>query len=330
MPAVSRPLQQVKTNVVAQAIESSSPPRLAINLAFLVVCLSLMVVYYFKFSSWNRSLLARHLLPTLHPDDLKKRFWEQSRGIGITKPTMPTNQSSNADRLKGGKKARPRHADNIPYWPQREGDEVRDGSPGGAPAEKNIPLKFTSRPPPPPPMTPLAIETGPYYFQERRHSGSVSISGETATPFYQHQNPDYSAGSSTSSTALPGFEGSPTSSRRRSYTKTLSLGSPQGVSAAELDATISSFTPHSFPSSNPMLPPPPHGSFSQDEIEVHGEVISVTDDAGMGWRRHTRVCGGGVCLACLASGGEEGGFYALMCPLRIEGINGNNHFSDAT
>jgi len=45
-----------------------------------------------------------------------------------------------------------------------------------------------------------------------------------------------------------------------------------------------------------------------DGIKVQGEIISVTDGHGAGWQRHTRVYGGGVCLACAASG-REGGFY---------------------
>lgn len=44
------------------------------------------------------------------------------------------------------------------------------------------------------------------------------------------------------------------------------------------------------------------------QVDVHGQMISVTDDSGAGWKRHTRVYGGGVCLACAASGGG-GGFY---------------------
>ncbi|KAK7917425.1 hypothetical protein PG985_011033 [Apiospora marii] len=319
MPAVSRPSEQAKINVVALAIDSPSPSRRVINLAFLVVCLSLMVAYYFKFTSWDRSLLTRHLTGPQHPagqrENLKRNLSGQSRGISTTKSAMPTNQSSKTDRRKGSKKARPRHADNSTYWPQHESDAVRDGSPSGAPAEEMMPLRFASRPPPPPPMTPLVIETGPFHFQERRHSEAVSISGDAATPFYQQQNPDYSAASSTSSTTAPVFQGYPTSSQRVSYTHTLSFGSPRDVSSAELDASMPSFTPHSFPSSNPMLPPPPHDSFAQDEVEVHGEIISVTDDAGMGWKRHTRVYGGGVCLACQASGGEEGGFYGPNVPL---------------
>jgi len=52
---------------------------------------------------------------------------------------------------------------------------------------------------------------------------------------------------------------------------------------------------------------------SEEQIDLHGEVISVTDDAGHGWKRHTRVYGGGVCLACAAA--EQGGFYGDKVPL---------------
>jgi hypothetical protein len=48
---------------------------------------------------------------------------------------------------------------------------------------------------------------------------------------------------------------------------------------------------------------------------LQGEIISVMDDAGHGWKRHTRVYGGGVCLACVAAGDREGGFYGDTVPL---------------
>lgn len=50
------------------------------------------------------------------------------------------------------------------------------------------------------------------------------------------------------------------------------------------------------------------------EIDLQGEIISVMDDAGHGWKRHTRVYGGGVCLACVAAGGQ-GGFYGDKVPM---------------
>ena len=53
---------------------------------------------------------------------------------------------------------------------------------------------------------------------------------------------------------------------------------------------------------------------SEEEIDIHGEIVSVIYDGGHGWTRHTRVYGGGACLACLAAG-EEGGFYGDKVPL---------------
>jgi hypothetical protein len=53
---------------------------------------------------------------------------------------------------------------------------------------------------------------------------------------------------------------------------------------------------------------------SIEEVDIHGEAISVMDHAGHGWKRHTRVYGGGVCLACAAAD-EEGGFYGDKVPL---------------
>ncbi|AEO63671.1 uncharacterized protein THITE_2109208 [Thermothielavioides terrestris NRRL 8126] len=104
------------------------------------------------------------------------------------------------------------------------------------------------------------------------------------------------------------------------------------------------FSPSSYPPTSPLLPPPPPGQYdyyktppsappeyefvggpggpgvflSQHEIDLQGEIISVVDDAGHGWTRHTRVYGGGVCLACAAAAardGGQGGFYGDKVPL---------------
>jgi hypothetical protein len=55
----------------------------------------------------------------------------------------------------------------------------------------------------------------------------------------------------------------------------------------------------------------------EGEMQLQGEIISAVDDAGHGWKRHTRVYGGGVCLACAASGKTHGGggFYGPKVPL---------------
>ena len=93
------------------------------------------------------------------------------------------------------------------------------------------------------------------------------------------------------------------------------------------------FSPSSYPPSSPLLPPPPPvndapseyvfvggpggpGVFLEErEIDIHDEIISVMDEEGHGWKRHTRVYGGnGACLACLSSE-DQGGFYGDKVPL---------------
>lgn len=168
------------------------------------------------------------------------------------------------------------------------------------------------RPPPPPPLTPPTFTAGSFPFEDRRLSGAVSVVGDLDMSFFDQPNPDYTSSSDSSSTALDTKQTTPATPRRKSYTKMLPIGSPRVVTTdGELDYHHAlSFSPSSFPSSSPILPLAPHASFDQPkEIDVKGEIISLTDDSGAGWKRHTRVYGGGVCLACMASGGQHGGFY---------------------
>ena len=192
-----------------------------------------------------------------------------------------------------------------------------------------------SRPPPPPPLTPPAFSATVFPFEERRRSSAVSIPPELDATFIHLPNPDY-AGDSTSTDA---YGSSPRSTagtpRRRSYTKSVPAGIPiptaTASSSTETMTSAETFSPSSYPPTSPLLPPPPPGHEfpyqyefvggpggpgiveSEEQIDLHGEVISVTDDAGHGWKRHTRVYGGGVCLACAAA--EQGGFYGDKVPL---------------
>lgn len=89
----------------------------------------------------------------------------------------------------------------------------------------------------------------------------------------------------TASTYKPPFSSSyppPELPRRRSYTKTLSFSST--TSAAPYPSSTTTGTPAS--------------NFIK-EASLTGEIIS-----GEGWRRHTRVYGGGVCVACEESQGR--------------------------
>src|SRR3569833_1780030 len=226
--------------------------------------------------------------------------------------------------------------DRASWLVAHAGDEGRDDL-GSAPAaaaaaagrssgllDFTTPRQFMARPPPPPPLTPPSLTTGAFPFENRRPSYAVSIPGELETlspvSFIHHPNPDYMASSSGADVAS-----SSSTPRRRSYTKMLPLGIPSASSTTEesLGVAKDSFAPSSFPSASPLLPPPPPSNeeevLLQDdsdaarEIDLLGEIISVLDDSGAGWKRHTRVYGGGVCLACLAAGG--GGFYGDKVPL---------------
>jgi hypothetical protein len=177
---------------------------------------------------------------------------------------------------------------------------------------------FMNRPPPAPPLTPPELSTTIFNFDDRPRSRPSS------RPSFIHQpNPDYSGSGSTS--VSQGVADSQAAPKRRSYNKTLPIGipTPQTSSTGQDstgpgDETKVTFSPSSYPPSSPILPPAPPGSQTAEHpehggsvrnIDVKGEIISVLDREGAGWTRHTRVYGGGVCLACAAAGNREGGFY---------------------
>jgi hypothetical protein len=211
-----------------------------------------------------------------------------------------------------------------------------------------IPRHFT-RPPPPPPLTPPTLSGAFFPFEDRRPSYAASIPPALDTGFIHQPNPEY--GGSTSADVL---SSSPQSAapfpRRRSYTRSIPIGIPVPTNTASASSsnetmtsgsTTNSFSPSSYPPTSPLLPPPPPGQYelpplappeyefvggpggpgiflSQQEIDLQGEIISVMDGAGHGWKRHTRVYGGGACLACVAAtqrDDEQGGFYGDKVPL---------------
>jgi hypothetical protein len=175
--------------------------------------------------------------------------------------------------------------------------------------QESLPRQLISRPPPAPPLTPPELSNTVFTFDDRpRNSAS----------FFHQPNPDYASVSTTTSTSQSS-SASPPTPRRRSYNKTLPIGIPVPLSASgsESDTADLTFSPSSYPPTSPLLPPAPPGMLELEddsktvrEIDVRGEIISVVDGDGAGWTRHTRVYGGGVCLACAASGGDHsGGFY---------------------
>lgn len=177
----------------------------------------------------------------------------------------------------------------------------------GLKAVPDIMARSFARRPPAPPLTPPEPSTNifsPYDRPRSRHS------------FIHQPNPDYTSTSAPSSPP-------PATPKRRTYSKTMPIGIPTpqnsslGASAEPLFATAdgTNFSPSSYPPTSPLLPPAPpgtqHSPQEEDGRDVHvkGEIISSLDHEGAGWTRHTRVYGGGVCLACAAAGNHEGGFY---------------------
>ncbi|EFQ31452.1 hypothetical protein CGRA01v4_11036 [Colletotrichum graminicola] len=190
----------------------------------------------------------------------------------------------------------------------------------GKPSNMDSARFMLSRPQPPPPLTPPEMSPSVFTYDERRRSFTSGVS-ELDASFFEQPNPDYmsstftGASTATQSTHTTRFSMTP---RRRSYTKTLSIGMPIPSTSPIFDDAEMTFSPSSYPPTSSLLPGPPpiYGEILYDEatnreILVQGEIISLLDDAGQGWKRHTRVYGGGVCLACAASGddGHHGGFY---------------------
>jgi hypothetical protein len=169
---------------------------------------------------------------------------------------------------------------------------------------QTLPRQFISRLPPAPPLTPPELSSAVFNISPDQVHAVDS--------FMRQPNPDYMG--STASVMPQADSTSPTTPRRRSYQRILPIGipTPQQSFKADVDSANAPFSPSSYPPTSPLLPPPPPVSseaFGQREVNLQGEIISVLDNDGAGWSRHTRVYGGGVCLACAASGGEHGGFY---------------------
>ncbi|KJZ73885.1 hypothetical protein HIM_06778 [Hirsutella minnesotensis 3608] len=164
---------------------------------------------------------------------------------------------------------------------------------------------LASRRRPATPLTPPELSSAVFTIEDAPHRQES---------FIHQPNPDYL----TSTSPIATITTSSTRSGRRSYAKNLPIGNPfpRQELSSDVDTADLTFSPSSYPPSRPLPPPPPTGGPSDDAFSqtramgVKGEIISVLNDQGAGWTRHTRVYGGGVCLACAASGGKHGGgFY---------------------
>lgn len=291
MPAVNIPLQETLGNVTSYPVPGSQLRLLyRIPLTFLGFILLgvLFLVHKRRYKSRSRNYASQ-----VNPSAPTQKRWisEKAYQDDFWGDIMSVNHPSGISQLRAtenvseGKKAR-----------GRDGSKERDNREG---PQREV-------------TTSVSIDAGMFAFQDRRPSAPASCIGDLDSNFFQQPNPDYTLSSESSestSTALPHDHDSPSIPRRRSYTKVLPLGPAQPDS--EHDG--GSFSPSSFPSSSAILPLAPHESLESRDIDVKGEIISVMDDSGAGWKRHTRVYGGGVCLACLASG-SQGGFYGDNVP----------------
>ncbi|OHE97539.1 hypothetical protein CORC01_07154 [Colletotrichum orchidophilum] len=247
---------------------------------------------------------------------------EKSRGVSsntLASGAEPTRKISPQDVfMRGNEKDSTEDTETSSSGDVLYGDHIQRGKALG-----HSPTKFmVSRPPQPPPLTPLELSPSAFTYDERRRSFTSGVS-ELDASFFEQPNPDYMSSTSTgTSTATQDTQTTRSfpAPRRRSYTKTLPIGISSQSSFPILDDDIGIvFSPSSYPPTSPLLPGPPpiHGEIRYDEVTkqeilVRGEIISLLDDSGAGWKRHTRVYGGGACLACAASGDDghqHGGFY---------------------
>lgn len=260
----------------------------------------------------------------LHHLFIQDRGWvmeEKSRGVSsntkVAENRSAGKTGSNVSFMAGnetesGEIKEKGNSNDLPSM----GNMFGPGNPSGLTSTRFM----LSMPPPPPPLTPPELSPSVFTYDSRRRSFTSGIS-ELDASFFEQPNPDYmsstSAATSTATQSTRATRSSPMP-RRRSYTKTLPIDMPASAAGPMFDEAGIVFSPSSYPPTSPLLPGPPpiYGEIRYDEatkqeILVQGEIISVLDDAGAGWKRHTRVYGGGVCLACAASGndGHHGGFY---------------------
>ncbi|KAI1270715.1 hypothetical protein F5Y18DRAFT_20189 [Xylariaceae sp. FL1019] len=167
--------------------------------------------------------------------------------------------------------------------------------------------------------TPLR-STAVFSFQDRRLSMAASVNGDYDARLMDHMssgpNSRPSTDSTVDTTANSSTQASSPVSLRKSHPRDIEHAHTGPSATNDGDDDALSFSPSSFPSSNPILPLAPHVAFETEETDDTGAYV-LLEDNGVDWQRHTRVYGGGVCLACLASGGDhdEGGFYGENVPL---------------
>lgn len=316
MPIVSFPVQQADSSS-SPSLVPLGQARFLLTLAAALVgpiaLLALAVSCRRKYKTSSRPVFAT--VGAVTDTGERPYLTKQSRELKTEAIIMSANRQSEVspfvafdEESQGSRRGLSRSPSNRQT--RREGHESRKSD-----ADDSRALK--ARPPPPMPFTPPVLSTTFFSLQDRRLSMAVSTNGDFDPTLVHEADSDINSAES-STTIRPNMKASSPIPLRRSYSKILATDPPPPdfPAEAETEDTSPAFAPNSFPSSNPILPIAPHAALDAGEMDVTGEIVSVMDDSGAGWKRHTRVYGGGVCLACMASGGgHHGGFYGENVPL---------------
>ncbi|KAI8948865.1 hypothetical protein F4801DRAFT_437393 [Xylaria longipes] len=319
MPAVSLPVQQPH-NIISPRINNLDQAQFSLALAAALVgpiaVLALVVSFSKRYKTSTRPILVgvRAMTTTGDWTWLPKQSREPNKGtttMSVSRkseiPPFEAPSTLDEDGLRGRR-------DLSQSSRSRQG---RTEEPGTLKADTDDLRNSKARLPPAMPLTPSAPSTTFLSFQDRRLSVAASTHGDFDPTLTQGGGSDINSAEPTTN-IVPNVRASSPISMRKPYTRIFPLDplQPNPSTEADMGDTCSTFAPSSFPSSSPILPIAPHAALESREIEVSGEIVSVMDDSGAGWKRHTRVYGGGVCLACLASGGNHGGgFYGENVPL---------------
>ncbi|KAI0427802.1 hypothetical protein F5Y09DRAFT_20651 [Xylaria sp. FL1042] len=316
MPVVSVPVQQAHS-IIRSGFVPLEQAQFSIAFAAALVGPIALLALFVSFSRQYKTSSHPALPKVRSMRTFKEQLSKQPGELNLARIIMSASRKSeisssgahltlNKDGPHGG-----RDQSQSPSGRQKYREEP--GSLDGKTGEKR---NVKARTPSPMPLTPPVPSTTIFSFEDRRLSVAASTHNDFDPTLTYGLNSDFNSPDSATAMGRDVRASSPISSRK-SYTRILPFDPLQSSSSttAALEETPSTFAPSSFPSSSPILPLAPHAALHSREVDVTGEIISAADDSGAGWQRHTRVYGGGVCLACLASGGHDGGFYGENVPL---------------
>ncbi|KAI0402579.1 hypothetical protein F4802DRAFT_352715 [Xylaria palmicola] len=304
MPVASLPVQQPH-NIISLGLDCRDQARFVLTLAAALVgpiALLLLVVLFSK--KYKITILP---VPGEWPYLLK-----QSRGPTTGRVIMSVSRKSDIPSFGSRGTLEEGSFDGHDLSQTPSSKPKRQEEPRTLITDADELRNLHARPPSPMPLTPPILSTPFLSLQDRRLSVAASTHGDFDPTLARGANSDVSSSGGTT-LMVPNVKASSPIPLRTSYTKMGPFDSlhSEYSTAAEMEDASSAFAPSSFPSSNPILPIAPHAALEPRD----SEIVSVMDDSGAGWKRHTRVYGGGVCLACLGSDGNHGGFYGENVPL---------------